>query len=121
MTGALSEAARQLGKVSRAYEELANEYRDIAHNAALAESEYRRVKAQTMLRATAEGASAAKAEIMADADESVSRLCLSYKIASALADATRAKLTQLREQVAVGRSMMVGEREADRVHAARST
>lgn len=121
MTGALSEAARQLGKVSRAYEELANEYRDIAHNAALAESEYRRVKAQTMLRATSEGASAAKAEIMADADESVSALCLSYKIASALADATRAKLTQLREQVAVGRSMMVGEREADRVHAASST
>lgn len=114
----MNEAAMKLGTVSRAYEKLASEYESIAADAAIAESEYRKVKAQTMLRATVEGASAAKAEIIADADETVANLCLGYKTSAALADATRAKLTQLREQVAVGRSMMVAEREADRVHAA---
>ena len=122
MTAAVSEAVRRLGIVSRDYERLANEYRDIAQDAAQAESDYRKAKAQRMLRATVEeGASAAKAEIIADADDLVATMCTNYKVTAALSDATRAKLTQLREQVAVGRSMMVAERESDRIHAGSAT
>lgn len=114
----MNEAAMRLGQISKDYAKLASDYESIAQDAAIAESEYRKVKAQTMLRATAEGASAAKAEIIADADDMVATLCLGYKTSAALADATRAKLTQLREQVAVGRSLMVSERELDKIHAA---
>lgn len=112
-----NEAMRQLGVVSRAYEKLATDYRALAIDAAQAESDYRRVKAQTMLRATLDGASAAKAEIIADADDKVADACTEYKVSAAVADSTRAKLAQLREQVAVGRSVMVAEREQDKIHA----
>lgn len=116
----MSEAMRRLGIVSRDYEQLATEYRDIAITAARAESDYRRLKAVTMLRATSEGSSAAKAEIAADADDAVADACTAYKVSAAVADSTRAKLAQLREQVAVGRSVMVAERTADQIHASGS-
>lgn len=113
----MSDAMRQLGVVSRRYEEMAVEYRPVAITAAEAEADYRRIKAVTMLKATADGASAAKAEIIADADDEVSAACFAYKTSAAIADAHRARLSQLREQVAVGRSVMVAEREADKLHA----
>src|SRR5664279_4299816 len=110
----MSEAMRKLGLVSREYEALATEYRAIALNAAEAESNYRKVRAQTMLRAMVnDNASAAKAEIVADADDVVSAECTEYKCRAAIADAARQKLNQLREQVAVGRSVMVAEREQE--------
>lgn len=111
-----NEAMRQLGVVSRAYEKLATDYRALAIDAAHSESDYRKIKAQTMLREIAAGSSAAKAEVVADADETVADACTAYKVSAAIADSTRAKLTQLREQVAVGRSVLVGEREADKIH-----
>lgn len=118
MTAAVSEAVRRLGVVSRDYERLASEYQDIAIAAAEAESDYRKEKAKAMLLAMAEGASAVKAEALANGDDRIAEICRQYKITAALADSARAKLTQLREQVAVGRSMMVAERESDRIHAA---
>lgn len=121
MTAAVSESVRRLGVVSRDYERLASEYQDIAIAAAEAESDYRKEKAKAMLVAMADGASAVKAEAQANADDRIAEICRQYKITAALADATRAKLTQLREQVAVGRSMMVAERESDRIHAGSAT
>ena len=71
-----------------------------------------------MARAIADGCAVAKAETLANADDVVAAgYTLSLQTA-ALADAAKSKLTQLREQVATGRSVMVGEREADRQHAA---
>lgn len=109
---------QQLGRVSREYELRANEYQGIALDAAQAEADYRREHAVCKLRAMAEGASAAKADAVADADDVVSASCLGYKSAAALCDAAGKKLIQLREQIAVGRSVLVGEREADKLAAA---
>lgn len=109
---------QRLGQLSREYEGRANDYADIAKTAAANEARYRTVKAQTMLTATGSGASAAKAEIIADADPDVAQACWDFKVSAAVADAARAKLNQLREAVATGRSVLVNEREADRVHAA---
>lgn len=108
---------QRLGSVSKEYQLKADEYMDLAISAAQHESFYRKIKAQTMLKATAEGASAAKAEIIADADPQVSKACWDYKVTAATVDAAKAKLTQLREQIAVGRSMLVTDRELDKLHA----
>jgi hypothetical protein len=114
-------AIQQLGAVSRTYEATAQSFADIALAAAQAEANYRKVKAVYKLRAMVDGASAVKAEAMADADDDVSAACLAYKTSGAVADSTRARLAQLREQVAVGRSVLVNDRESDRVHAQGST
>lgn len=114
-------AVRQLGLVSQKYQQMADEYYDVAQAAAEAEAGYRAGKARRMLISTHEGASAARAEIDADADDEVAELCSHYKRSAALADAHRAKLTQLREQVAVGRSILVTERAVDGIHAGSAT
>lgn len=112
----MSSPIQQLGAVSREYATKANEYQDIALDAAQAESDYRRERAVCKLRAMSGGASAAKADAIADADDIVSRSCLQYKTSAALCDAAGKKLAQLREQIAVGRTVLVGERELDRLH-----
>lgn len=108
---------QQLGRVSRAYEALATEYAQICEDAATDEAGYRKTKALHMTRSMADGASAAKAETLADADDEVSQACLAYKLSAAKVAATAAKLRQLHEQVAVGRSVLVSDREQDRIHA----
>ena len=108
---------QRLGELSREYERRANAYADVARDAAGNEARYRMLKAQTMLAATQDGASAAKAEIIADANPQVAQACWDYKVSAAVADSARAKLSQLREAVATGRSVLVNERESDRVHA----
>lgn len=101
------------------YQETALGYAGITREAAVAEAEYRRIRAQRMAKATiSEGASAAKAEILADADDAVAAACLRYKVGASVAEATRARLAQLREQVASDRSELAYEREADKFHAA---
>lgn len=108
---------QRLGELSREYAIRANDYSDIAIDAARAEADYRQGKAAFMARAMiGDGASAAKAEVMANADETVHQLCLSYKVTAAAADAAKSKLTQLRESVATGRTMIVQEREQDKLH-----
>lgn len=116
MTTPISPTQR-LAQVSREYAERAQEYAQIATEAAVREANYRRVKAQTALKAIADGASAAKAEMIADADETVATACLDYKTSAAVCDAASKRLTQLREQVATGRTLLVSERESDRIHA----
>ncbi len=112
-------AVRRLGEVSREYEALATDYAALAREAANAEAEHKRAKARHMVTARAEDPklSAAWAETTADADEAVAALLSDRLLSAAVADAARAKLNQLREAVAVGRSVLVAERTADSIHA----
>ena len=111
---------RRLGVLSREYEARATAYADLALNAATAEPDHKHAKAVHMLNTRTEDPKVAVswAETLADADPEVAGKLRLRLEASAVADAARAKLSQLREAVATGRSVMVGEREQDRLHAA---
>lgn len=116
---AISEALRRLGAVSAEYERLARDYGQVADVAARAEAEHRKERAKAIVwhKTSAEKVSMAEAETRAEADDNVSRLYLERLVSAAASDAARAKLHQLREQVAVGRSFAAAEREADRITA----
>lgn len=113
--GAQVTALAQLGRVSRLYESLTVEYRDVCKEAAETEADYRRMKAVFITRATADGMAVGKAEYAADADKEVAAACMAYKLAAGLAEAAKQRLIQLREQVATGRSVLVTDRESDRI------
>lgn len=108
-------ALAHLGQVSALYAELAQAYEAVALTAANAEAEHKRARAQTILRvkASEERMSHAEAETRAEADEHVAELYRQRVTTAAVADAHRARLSQLKEQVAVGRSFAVAERTAD--------
>lgn len=112
-------ALARLGAVSRAYEQAVAEYGPLAVEAAKAEAAYRAAKAKAVLRAKAgpDRVSVAEAEARADADDEIADLYQRRLVAAALADAHKAKLAQLKEQVATGRTLAASEREADRIHA----
>lgn len=116
----LSESLRRLGDVSREYEALANTANEVYTDAARAEATHRYERAKAMLRAKA-GAdfkmSIAEAETRADADDTVAELYQTRLVTAAGADALKAKLAQLREQVATGRTAVVDERAGDQFHA----
>lgn len=115
----MSESIRRLGDVSRLYETKADECEQVYTDAARAESAYRHERAKAVLRhkESGERMSVAEAETRADADESVAQLYQDRLVKVAKADALKAKLSQLREQVAVGRTAVVDERAADQFHA----
>lgn len=112
---------QQLAKVSRLYDETVQQFAAIAREAAESEADYRRVKALLVTRLANDGAPISKAEYAADADGEVAAACQRYKLAAAVAEATRARLRQLAAQVDVGRSAVASEREADRFHAIGAT
>lgn len=107
----------RMGQVSNEYATRADEYRGIAETAAASESEYKHRRAVFMARQMADGASAAKAEVLADADDAIFALATEYRLAVAVRDAALEKLRQLRTQVEAGRTVVASEREADRIHA----
>ncbi len=111
-------AIHTLGQVSRAYALAAQEYEAIAVAAAEAEATHKAERAKAVLRAKAreERISQAEAETRADADDRIADLLRDRLVKAAQSDAHRARLAQLREQVAVGRSYVVADREADRLH-----
>jgi hypothetical protein len=105
---------------SRHYQQVANNYRRIAIEAAEAEAAHKSARAQAMLRfkaSTSERMSHAEAETRAEADDAIAGLYRDRLVKAALAEAHREKLRQLREQVATGRTAVVAERETDRLHA----
>ena len=108
-----------LGVVSKEYQTKANEYHDVAVEAAEAEAAHKSARARKALEFKDSGTcrSMAEAEARAEADEDVSRLYRDRLVAAAIADAHREKLRQLREQVASGRTYVASEREVDRMHA----
>lgn len=112
-------ALARLGAVSRAYEQAVAEYGPLAVAAAKAEAAHKAARAKAILRAKAERerVSHAEAEARAEADDEIAGLYQERLITAALADAHKAKLAQLKEQVATGRTLAASEREADRIHA----
>jgi hypothetical protein len=113
----MSDSVRRMGEVSREYETKANESEGIYTAAARAESAYKHEKAKRVIRfKESEKMSVAEAETRADADDAIAELYQTRLVAQAVADAHKAKLAQLREQVAVGRTAVVDERAADQFH-----
>lgn len=109
-----------LRRVSIAYEKAANDYHGIARAAAVAEAEHKAERAKAVLRyrAAEDVRSHAEAEARADADDRIAALYQARLIAAALADSSKQKLLQLREQVATGRTAVASDRVADQQHAA---
>lgn len=112
-------AIDRLGDVSRQYEQMANTYRDVTLDAAAAEAAHKTARAKAILRAKSgeERVSHAEAETRAEADDAIADLYLRRLTTAALAESHRAKLHQLREQVATGRTAVASERAADQFHA----
>ena len=119
----MTDPLTRLGDVSRQYQIRAAEYRDVLLQEARAKAEYIAGRAKAVLRASAseERVSVARAEAIADADPDVSVLNLKRLVAAAEAEAHRAQLQQLREQVASGRTFVTSQREIDKLHAEGST
>lgn len=114
-------ARERLAEVSREYERAAGEYRDVAVAAALAEAAHKQARAKAILRCKADDSvrmSHAEAETRAEADDDIADLYRQRLVTAAVADSHRERLRQLREQVATGRTAVVGDRETDRIHAA---
>lgn len=111
-------ALAHLGRISRAYEIAADEYREIAQRAAETEAAHKTARAKSILRfkAAGERVSHAEAETRAEAEEDIAVLFRERLIAAALADSAREKLRQLREQVSVGRTAVASERAVDDFH-----
>lgn len=116
MTGQV-DAIRRLGDISRTLEAAVFDYAEQAKSAAVAEADYRRVKAVHITRSCAGGVAVSKAEYAADADDEVAEACMAYKLTAAVAEATRARLRQLHAAIDVGRSYLVSDREADKIAA----
>lgn len=116
----MSETVRRLGQISREYEVKAGEYEALAIAAARADAAYKVGKARHMARLKAEDPKASQswADTLADADSDIAVLLEERFITAAVVDAAAKKLAQLKEAVAVGRSVVASEREADRQHAA---
>lgn len=115
----MSESIRRLGDVSRLYETKADECEQVYTDAARAESAYKHERAKAVIRfkESGERMSVAEAETRADASDEIAALYQARLVNAARADALKAKLAQLREQVAVGRTAVVDERAADQFHA----
>ena len=113
-------AAKTLGEYSKEYATKAQAYEALAMAAAKTEADHKHAKARHMVttRMTDPKVAQSWAETLADADEEVATLHRLRLESAAVADAARAKLAQLREAVAVGRSFLVAEREADKLSAA---
>lgn len=118
-----SAALEQLGRVSATYATMAAEYGPIAVAAAEAEAAHKNARAKAVLRfkASEERMSMSEAETRAEADDEVAGLCRRRLLTAAVADAHRARLAQLKEQTAVGRSYVTSERAADQLHATGQT
>jgi hypothetical protein len=109
----------RLGLVRRQYQLKAMEYRGVLVAAARAEAAHKTARAQAILRARADGerVSHATAETIAEADETIAGLYLERLVTAAQAEAHKAQLQQLREQVANGRTFVASAREIDKMHA----
>jgi hypothetical protein len=111
----MSESVRRMGEVSREYELKANSAEQVYEEAARAESAYKN-EAVLKNKLSVERMSVAEAELRADAQDDIAELLQNRLVKQAVADALKAKLAQLREQVAVGRTAVVDERAGDQFH-----
>ena len=114
-----SPALAHLGAVSKAYAELADDYKGLAHKAAEAEAAYKNERAKLVLkvRASGEVKSQAEADAHADGNERICELLTKRLLTRAAADSAKEKLRSLAAQNENGRTFAATEREIDRLHA----
>lgn len=115
----MSESIRHLGNVSRDYQIKADTADEIYTAAAEADAAHKHAHAKAVLqfKESGERMSQGEAETRADADDGVAELYRDKVVTKAKAEALKAKLTQLREQNANGRTAVVDERGVDDLHA----
>jgi hypothetical protein len=115
----VSESVNRLGEVSRAYDLKANTADEVYTAAAEAEATHKHEHAKAVLRfkESGERMSQGEAETRADADDEIAKLYRDKVVTKAKAEALKAKLTQMREQQANGRTAVVDERGVDEGHA----
>lgn len=116
------DAIKRLGDYSREYQAVVVVYAAQTKAAAIAEADYRRMKAVFVTRVrVAEKLAIGAAEFAADADDEVAEACMAYKLTAAAAESTRAQLRQLQAAIDTGRSFLASDREADRLAASGMT
>lgn len=98
-------------------------YRQEAVAAAEAEAEHKKQRAKRFLKAMHDGEakSAAMAENIAEADDTVADLLSRRLIAAAIATSTKEKLMSLREEIGYERSLMADRRAYDDIHSRTAT
>lgn len=111
------QTTQQMAEVGRRYEAMTFEYKRLRAAAADAKSVYKRERAKFITRLTAEGSPTTRAEYQADADDRIADLAAAYRSTQGVAIAARERLAQLKSEFEGIRSVLVNEREADRVHA----
>lgn len=106
-----------------AYERSADDYRQIALDAAAAEAQHKASRAKAILafKASSEPGkpriSQAEAETRAEADDHVADLYMTRLTTAALVDAHRQKLFQMKTMTEVARTVVASDRVADQMHA----
>lgn len=93
-------------------------YGEEAYAAAEAEAHHKKLRAQRILRAKAEGAGAVSlCETIAEADDAVADAYLARLTTAAVADASKQRIVSLREKIGAQRSWLADQRAADTLHA----
>lgn len=117
----MSDALRHLGKVSRAYEEKANEWCIVCDEYAEAKAAFTEQRAIFKVNARfnakpEDKLSDVELESRAHADPKIASLYLTYLQKEAKKDALKKKLEQMQEQQANGRTAVVEERKSNEIH-----
>jgi hypothetical protein len=112
-------ALKHLGAVSRVYEVKADEYVTVCTDLAEAKAEYTHAKAVFKIEKKIHflKISDVELETRAHADEHIAGLYRQMLLCEAAEKSLEAKLRQLKEQQANGRTAVVQEREVDQIHA----
>jgi hypothetical protein len=115
----MNESLRRLGDVSRAYDLKADTADEVYTAAAEADATHKHAHAKAVLefKESGERMSQGEAEARADADDHIAGLYRDKVVTKAKAEALKAKLVQMREQQANGRTAVVDERAVDEGHA----
>lgn len=114
---------QRLTSYALAYEKAADEFPQLALNAAASEADHKSERAKAILRYKArveqgkQRMSQAEAESMAEADDTVADLYMARLTSAAIADAAKQKLFQLKTMVEVARTVVASERITDSNHA----
>jgi hypothetical protein len=113
---------RRLGEVSQAYEVKADEYETVCKDLAAAESAYVKAKAVFKVEARYKAGADSKVsdvelETRAQADDKISELYEKFLGLKYAEKSLEQKLRQLKTQNDNGRTLVVNEREVDKIHA----
>lgn len=115
----MNAALKHLGQVSRVYELKADEYINVCTDLAEAKAAYTYAKSLFKMEKKLDflKISDVELETRAHADEKIAGLYRKMLLCEAAEKSLEAKLRQLKEQQANGRTAVVQEREVDQLHA----